>query len=137
MSGYGDSVGSRPWNQSHKNYVFQIVTGGRHWATLGCTGSRAHPVTSGNDDQARPDPPGQVTSDSTESNRVCRYVELGGKLPRTVDNQLSTSSVVKITTKNVCRVTKQLETKYYTLVEVGRVLSSDSILVCVAGESHL
>jgi hypothetical protein len=33
-------------------------------------------------------------------------------------------------------VTKQLETKYYTLVEVGRVLSSDSILVCVAGESH-
>jgi hypothetical protein len=66
-----------------------------------------------------------------------RELELGGKLPRTVDNQLSTSSVVKITTKNVCRVTKQLETKYYTLVEVGRVLSSDSILVCVAGESHL
>jgi hypothetical protein len=77
----------------------------------------------------------------TERSGPGLVLELGGKLPRTVDNVATScqpsSSVVKITTKNVCRVTKQLETKYYTLVEVGRVLSSDSILVCVAGESHL
>jgi hypothetical protein len=31
-------------------------------------------------------------------------------------------------------VAKQVETKYFTLVEVGWALSSDSIFVCAAGE---
>jgi hypothetical protein len=47
---------------------------------------------------------------------ACNYVKsptsikaLVSALPRTVDNQLLTSSVVKTTTKNVFGVTKQLE----------------------------